>query len=72
MVGDESVHSPGADIEEVFGRSVAISQTLASARPPLDQRRARPVMAEEVDRLQRAGEPAADDRDMRRGSGQMT
>jgi hypothetical protein len=56
----------------MLGRGIAISQPFAGARPTLDQRGARPVMAQQVDRLKRTRKTAADDRDVRRSAGQMT
>jgi len=49
------------------GRCIAISQPLARARPPLDQRGARALMPQQVDRLQSPRKAAADDGDVRDG-----
>jgi hypothetical protein len=46
-------------------RGGAIGEALAGARTALDQRRARPVVSEQVDRLEGAGKAAADDGDVR-------
>ena len=59
----QRAHVAGADVEQVRRMRRGIRRPPPEHRPPLDQRRCRSGMTQQVDREQRAGEACADNGD---------
>ena len=66
MVGivGKRAHPRGADVQQMVGMRRAIRQPFPRRIAPFDQRGARAIVAQQVDRVERARKACADDRDV--------